>query len=119
MKISFYLLFCFFLICSLSNCKKSITKQLDDLLENKSHFQSAIFCEKNKTLLVERKDDCDKVTQMAKEEIDTILNRKLDLGIAPVIVEKNKGKEIEALLQIHTRLGIRYWEIWKANVILE
>ncbi|TGK81309.1 hypothetical protein EHQ24_08255 [Leptospira noumeaensis] len=107
------------LIMFLSNCKKSVTRQLDDLLDSGTSFQSATFCEKNKTLLIDRKEDCDRVTQLAKEEIDTILNRKLDLGIAPVIVEKNKGKQIEEFLQVHTRMGIRYWEIWKTNVILE
>ncbi|EKJ87171.1 hypothetical protein CLV96_2859 [Leptospira meyeri] len=119
MKFCIYLLFSFFLITAFSNCKKSATKQLDELLETGSHFRSATFCEKNKTLLTERKEDCEKVTDLAKEEIDSILNRKLDLGIAPVIVEKNKGREIEEFLQVHTRMGIRYWEIWKANVILE
>lgn len=119
MKFCFYLLFCFFLITCFAHCKKSATKQLDELLETASHFQSATFCEKNKTLLTERKEDCEKVTHLAKEEIDSILNRKLDLGIAPVIVEKNKGKEIEEFLQVHTRMGIRYREIWKTNVILE
>nr|WP_232369077.1 hypothetical protein [Leptospira abararensis] len=103
----------------LSHCKKSVTRQLDDLLESGSSFQSATFCEKNKLQLSERREDCERVTRSAKEEIDSILNRRLDLGIAPVIVEKNKGKEIEEFLQVHTRLGIRYWEIWKANVILE
>ncbi|MCW7468517.1 hypothetical protein [Leptospira kanakyensis] len=107
------------LILFLYNCKKSATRQLDDLLESGSSFQSATFCEKNKTQLIERKEDCEKVTQLAKEEIDTILNRRLDLGIAPVIVEKNKGIQIEEFLQVHTRMGIRYWEIWKTNVILE
>ncbi|MCG6144591.1 hypothetical protein ND856_00070 [Leptospira bandrabouensis] len=104
---------------SLTQCKKSATRQLDELLESQSSFVSATFCEKNKNQLVDRKDDCDQVTKSAKEEIDSILNRKLDLGIAPVIVDKTKGKEIEEFLQIHTQMGIRYWEIWKANVILE
>ncbi|EMY69091.1 hypothetical protein [Leptospira vanthielii] len=104
---------------SLTQCKKSATRQLDELLESRSPFLAATFCEKNKTQLVDRNDDCDRVAKAAKEEIESILNRKLDLGIAPVIVEKTKGQEIEEFLQTHTRMGIRYWEIWKANVILE
>ncbi|TGL92413.1 hypothetical protein EHQ68_00955 [Leptospira congkakensis] len=117
---AFLLLFFFLILVTfLSNCKKSATRQLDDLLESGSSFQSATFCEKNKTQLLERKEDCESAARLAKEEIDTILNRRLDLGIAPVIVEKSKGKEIEEFLQVHTRMGIRYWEIWKTNVILE
>ncbi|EOQ97118.1 hypothetical protein LEP1GSC195_3933 [Leptospira wolbachii serovar Codice str. CDC] len=107
------------IVIFLSHCKKSVSRQLDDLLESSSAFQSATFCEKYKTQLTERKEDCERITQLAREEIDSILNRRLDLGIAPVIVEKKKGKEIEEFLQVHTRMGIRYWEIWKANVILE
>lgn len=107
------------LVIFLSHCKKSVTRQLDDLLESGSSFTTATFCEKNKTLLIDRKEDCERITRSAREEIDSILNRRLDLGIAPVIVEKKKGKEIEEFLQVHTRMGIRYWEIWKANVILE
>ncbi|TGK81105.1 hypothetical protein EHQ31_10905 [Leptospira montravelensis] len=103
----------------LTQCKKSTTRQLDELLETGTSFKTATFCEKNKSLLTDRKEDCDRVTNSAKEEIDSILNRKLDLGIAPVIVEKTKGMEIEEFLQVHTRMGIRYWEIWKSNVILE
>lgn len=113
------LLSIFVLVLTISHCKKSASRQLDDLLDSESPFASAIFCEKNKSQLTERKEDCEKITRVAREEIDTILNRKLDLGIAPVIVEKNKGKEIEEFLQVHTRMGIRYWEIWKTNVILE
>lgn len=100
-------------------CKPSPTKQLDQLLEEGTIFQSAIFCEKNKSLLSERKTECAEVTKKVKLEIDSIISRKLDLGIAPVIVEKNKGAEIEEFLKVHTEMGIRYWEIWKSNVILE
>lgn len=109
----------FFMVIFLTHCKKSVTRQLDDLLESSSFFKTATFCESNKAQLSERKEDCERITQLAREELDSILNRRLDLGIAPVIVEKNKGKEIEEFLQVHTRMGIRYWEIWKANVILE
>lgn len=114
---SFFSFFIFVLF--LTNCKKSVTRQLDELLESGSSFKTATFCEKNKIQLTDRMEDCERVTKSAKEEIDSILNRRLDLGIAPVIIEKNKGKEIEEFLQVHTRMGIRYWEIWKANVILE
>ncbi|EOQ90150.1 hypothetical protein LEP1GSC202_0463 [Leptospira yanagawae serovar Saopaulo str. Sao Paulo = ATCC 700523] len=41
------------------------------------------------------------------------------MGIAPVIVPKSQGQEIEEFLKVHTQMGIRYWEIWKSNVILE
>ncbi|TGK95592.1 hypothetical protein EHQ30_02860 [Leptospira brenneri] len=119
MKVILALLSFLVLVSFLSNCKKSVARELDDLLESGSSFQSATFCEKNKTQLKEREEDCKRVTTLAKEEIDTILNRRLDLGIAPVIVEKKKGQEVEEFLQVHTRMGIRYWEIWKSNVILE
>ncbi|WP_208732247.1 hypothetical protein [Leptospira perdikensis] len=119
LRIQRSLLSIFVLVITLSDCQKSASRQLDDLLDSGSSFTSATFCEKNKSQLIERKEDCEKVTKLAQEEIDTILNRRLDLGIAPVIVEKNKGKEIEEFLQVHTRMGIRYWEIWKTNVILE
>ncbi|TGL05052.1 hypothetical protein [Leptospira levettii] len=100
-------------------CKPSYTKQLDKILEEGNIFQSAIFCEQNKVHLKEREFECIEVTKKAKDEIDSIINRRLDLGIAPVIIEKSKGKEIEEFLKVHTQMGIRYWEIWKSSVILE
>ncbi|MCW7460467.1 hypothetical protein [Leptospira limi] len=100
-------------------CKPSYTKQLDKILEEGTIYQSAIFCEQNKVHLKERELECIEVTKKAKEEIDSIINRRLDLGIAPVIIEKSKGKEIEEFLKVHTQMGIRYWEIWKSSVILE
>lgn len=100
-------------------CKLSPAKQLDRLLEEGTMFQSAIFCEKNKSQLLERQSECDEVTKKVKEEIDSIVNRRLELGITPVIIEKKKGEEIEEFLKVHTEMGIRYWEIWKSNVILE
>ncbi|TGM05406.1 hypothetical protein EHQ79_05260 [Leptospira jelokensis] len=112
-----FLLIHFVFICL--SCKPSINKQLDRLLENGSVMQTATFCAKHATQLLERKEDCDRVTKDAKSEIDTILNRRLDLGIAPVIVPKSRGEEIEEFLKVHTQMGIRYWEIWKSNVILE
>ncbi|TGL51286.1 hypothetical protein EHQ59_10270 [Leptospira kemamanensis] len=103
----------------INSCRPSLTKQLDRLLEDGTIMETAIFCAKHQPELKDRKEDCDRVTKEAKSEIDSILNRKLDLGIAPVIVSKSKGEEIEELLKVHTQLGIRYWEIWKSNVILE
>ncbi|XDD45879.1 hypothetical protein AB3N60_14335 [Leptospira sp. WS39.C2] len=101
------------------NCKPSFTKQFDKLLEEGTIFQSAIFCEKNKLHLEERKTECEQVTKDVKKEIDSIINRRLDMGISPVIIERHKGEEIEEFLKVHTQMGIRYWEIWKSNVILE
>ncbi|MCW7502963.1 MULTISPECIES: hypothetical protein [Leptospira] len=111
-----FILLSFWMVLS---CKPSYTKQLDKILEEGTIYQSAIFCEQNKIHLKERELVCIEVTKKAKEEIDSIINRRLDLGIAPVIIEKSKGKEIEEFLKVHTQMGIRYWEIWKSSVILE
>ncbi|XDD42232.1 hypothetical protein AB3N58_13130 [Leptospira sp. WS60.C2] len=110
---------CYLLLGISIGCKPSYTKQLDQLIENGTVFQSATFCEINRLHLQERQQECEAVTKQAKEEIDAIINRKLDMGITPVIVEKSKGEEIERFLKVHTQMGIRYWEIWKSNVILE
>ncbi|TGL26032.1 hypothetical protein EHQ46_00685 [Leptospira yanagawae] len=117
---TFFRLFLMIIFVSIAfACKPSINKQLDRLLEDGSVIQTATFCAKHSHQLQDRKEDCDRVTKDAKSEIDTILNRKLDLGIAPVIVPKSQGEEIEEFLKVHTQMGIRYWEIWKSNVILE
>ncbi|MDF3819547.1 hypothetical protein P3G55_06535 [Leptospira sp. 96542] len=116
MKIkSFFAIFCFLVL----SCKKSPSKELDLLIQNGTIFQVATFCEKNKTSLPEREADCMRFTKLCESEINQILNRKLDMGIAPVIVPLATGNQIEELLRTNTKLGIRYLEIWKQSIILE
>lgn len=100
-------------------CKKSAKQRLDLLLEKNDYIQVSILCEKEKLELSERTLECGEALTKTRLEIDEIVLRPLQMGISSVLVPKAKAEQIEELLRLNTKLGIRYIEIWKQTVIYE
>ncbi|MDZ4724773.1 MAG: hypothetical protein SH817_01345 [Leptospira sp.] len=114
------LIFCFIFMQLFANtCKPTPESTFDELKKNASVFRQTIFCEENKSLLATREVECKQAYEKSVAEIENILNRQMDLVLTKVMVPKQIGEEIEALLRTKTELGIRYLEIWKQAVILE
>jgi len=100
-------------------CNPSKEDAFDELRRTGSVFKQSIFCSENPSLLATRQMECEDALSKSIENIESIINRQMDLAFTKVILPKETGEEIEQLLRVKTELGIRYLEIWKQSVILE